>query len=208
MNTKEKEDLLQMLSDFDKDGKEGRSGRLSVIKGEGDKDFSISVTSEDDGEVEILKCASGELKVCRMYVDDLDVEEICDLILDKYKDLKKAKLVVLYFAPGKKGELRQIEDTLEGMQQLVDGYIEPLYLGDDYVAVCNEEGMINGMTFNRGVYPLGRDGERTGLFGPFFIVDSGWRSFEGTDESELSEYLESAEKSQEILLAMIPKRTK
>ncbi|MGM9614675.1 MAG: DUF3846 domain-containing protein [Oscillospiraceae bacterium] len=54
---------------------------------------------------------------------------------------------------------------LEQMQAVVGGLIQPIYPYEEPVAiVCNEEGIINGMPFNRSV-----PGGYGGVFGPFFI---------------------------------------
>jgi hypothetical protein len=44
--------------------------------------------------------------------------------------------------PGKPLEARKIPNTLEAMQQIVDGYIETFTIATDLVIVCNEEGRL------------------------------------------------------------------
>lgn len=61
------------------------------------------------------------------------------------------------------------EKELEGLEQMQaavgGGLIQPIYPYKEKVAiVCNEEGMIRGMEFNRSV-----TGGYGGVFGPFFI---------------------------------------
>ena len=47
----------------------------------------------------------------------------------------------------------EIENTLEKLQSLVDGYIECVYLpkDSDVILICNDEGKINNMPLNRDI---------------------------------------------------------
>lgn len=57
------------------------------------------------------------------------------------------------------------KNPLAEMQAAVGGLIEAIYPYEERVAiVCNEEGLINGMEFNRSV-----PGGYGGVFGPFFV---------------------------------------
>ena len=49
---------------------------------------------------------------------------------------------VLVKEPGKRWEKRNIENTLEALQEIVGGYIETLTLADDMVAIFDEEGRL------------------------------------------------------------------
>lgn len=49
---------------------------------------------------------------------------------------------VLVKEPGKRWEKRNIENTLEALQEIVGGYIETLTLTSDMVAIFDEEGRI------------------------------------------------------------------
>lgn len=61
---------------------------------------------------------------------------------------------------------------LHEMQAAVDGMIQAIYPFEDKVAVvCNEEGLINSLPFNRSV-----PGGYGGVFGTFFVC--------GTDEED------------------------
>lgn len=47
----------------------------------------------------------------------------------------------------------EIKGDLQSMQEIVGGYIEAIYPFDDEIAlVCNEEGKINGLPFNRFLF--------------------------------------------------------
>ena len=59
----------------------------------------------------------------------------------------------------------EFENTLEDKQLLVGGYIECVYpeKDDGVVFICNEEGKINGMKYNRDIgYDI--------IYGPFIII--------------------------------------
>ena len=78
---------------------------------------------------------------------------------------------VLVIEPHKKPYEKDVDHTLESLQGIVGGLIEPIYL-DDAASVVNEEGKINGLPFNRAL----RD-ERSRIldlmFGTFFYLRLG-----------------------------------
>lgn len=60
-----------------------------------------------------------------------------------------AKMVkVLVFPVGKAPEVREIDDSLESMQGIVGGYIEPVSVGNGLTLWCNEEGKVTGLPLN------------------------------------------------------------
>ena len=67
---------------------------------------------------------------------------------------KKDEITILMIRAGERPEEMTIENTLEAKQKLVGGYIEMYYLptDDDAVIICNEEGKINGLPLNRGIF--------------------------------------------------------
>lgn len=70
-------------------------------------------------------------------------------------------------------EIKDGADHLEQMQAIVGGLIEPIYPYHEEVAiVCNEEGLINGLPFNRSV-----PGGYGGVFGTFFVCGLGEEDF-------------------------------
>lgn len=91
--------------------------------------------------------------------------------VDTFKKIEpEEKISVVLVEPGKYPKLVEIEDTLEAMQETVDGYIEEYMPFDDEVAiVCNEEGKVNGLPLNRAVY--GENKEILDVIaGKFFIA--------------------------------------
>ena len=86
---------------------------------------------------------------------------------------------VLVVEPGYLPYEKEIPDTLDSdehlraLQEIVGGLIEPIYPYHEEVAiVCNEEGLINGLPFNRSV-----PGGYGGVFGTFFICGLGEEDF-------------------------------
>lgn len=96
-----------------------------------------------------------------------------ELIKNQNELSKKNTISVLLVKPGEQPKTINIEDTLEAMQGVVGGYIEEYMPFDDEVAIiCNEEGKISGLPYNRAIY-----GEEDGkkviqdiIAGPFFVA--------------------------------------
>ena len=59
---------------------------------------------------------------------------------------------ILVVEPERRPELREIDGSLESMQEIVGGLIQPVYPFDDPVAlVCNDEGKLMNLPANRGL---------------------------------------------------------
>ena len=72
------------------------------------------------------------------------------------------------------GHVCNISDSLQNLQKIVEGYIETLYLTDDVVVICNEEGLLKNLPNNMRIHDqelvgtiivcgFGADGELTDL---------------------------------------------
>lgn len=60
---------------------------------------------------------------------------------------------VIIVEPQKAPYVKEIENTLEAKQAIVDGWIEQLSLPkDNVVIILNEEGKINNLPYNRALY--------------------------------------------------------
>lgn len=108
---------------------------------------------------------------------------------------------VLVVEPGYLPYEKEIPDTLDSdehlraLQEIVGGLIEPIYPYHEEVAiVCNEEGLINGLPFNRSV-----PGGYGGVFGTFFICGLGEEDFCSLPP-ELMERFKKEFRNSEILL--------
>ena len=102
----------------------------------------------------------------------------------------RGTISVVLVEPGKFARTEDINCSLEGMQNIVGGYIEAYYPFEEEVCiVCNDEGKINGMKPNRAVY--GDDHEIMDIIaGPFFICDCSGESFGSLNDEQLKKYTE------------------
>ena len=97
---------------------------------------------------------------------------------------------VLLVEPGKEARLAEIGSDLKSLQAAVGGYIEAAYFFDDPVAlICNEEGKVYGMPYNRAVRDeAGRVQDI--IAGPFFVCGLGEESFCSLPKELQTKYLD------------------
>ena len=101
---------------------------------------------------------------------------------------------VLVVEPGYLPYEKEI-NGLEEMQAVVGGWIEAIYPYEEEVAiVCNDEGLINGLPFNRSV-----PGGYGGVFGTFFICGLGEEDFCSLP-ADLVERFKSEYQNSELLI--------
>lgn len=104
---------------------------------------------------------------------------------------------ILVVEPGYAPYEKEI-DGLEEMQATVGGLIQAIYPYEEKVAlVCNEEGLINGMEFNRSV-----EGGYQGVFGPFFVCGLSEDNFCSLTPEQMERYKKKFYKA-EILVAIV-----
>lgn len=61
-------------------------------------------------------------------------------------------MYILVVEPERRPEVKEIDGSLESMQEVVGGLIQALYLFDEPVAlVCNDEGKLMNLPANRGL---------------------------------------------------------
>ena len=97
---------------------------------------------------------------------------------------------VVMVEPGKEARLAEIGSDLKSLQAAVGGYIEAAYFFDDPVAlICNEEGKVYGMPYNRAVRDeAGRVQDI--IAGPFFVCGLGEESFCSLPKELQTKYLD------------------
>ena len=95
---------------------------------------------------------------------------------------------VLKVEPYQLPEVKAIDSGLSSLQHEVKGWIEATYPFEDPVAIiCNEEGKLNGMEFNRAIRD--ENGEvREIIAGPFLIVGLGEEDFTSLSEDMVQKY--------------------
>ena len=78
------------------------------------------------------------------------------------------KVQIVVVEPERRPEVREIEDSLTTMQQIVGGLIQPIYLDDSVSLICNDEGKLMNLPANRGLRD--EDGQMYDIvFGTFFL---------------------------------------
>ena len=79
---------------------------------------------------------------------------------------------VLVVEPERRPEVREIEDSLKAMQEIVGGLIQPIYPFDEPVAlICNDEGKMINLPMNRGLRD--KDGQIYDIVsGVFFLCSA------------------------------------
>ena len=97
---------------------------------------------------------------------------------------------VVMVEPGKEARLAEIGSDLKSLQSAVGGYIEAAYFFDDPVElICNEEGKVYGMPYNRAVRDeAGRVQDI--IAGPFFVCGLGEESFCSLPKELQAKYLD------------------
>ena len=105
--------------------------------------------------------------------------------------MKTRKFKALFMEVGEEPKFIEVVDKLENLQALVDGFIESVYLGENLVVICNEEGKLNGMQGNRRI---GNDV----IAGPFFIVGEDGDEFRSLTDEEVKESLKRFAEPEEI----------
>ena len=95
---------------------------------------------------------------------------------------------VLKVEPYQLPEVKEIDSRLSSLQHEVEGWIEATYPFEDPVAIiCNEEGKLNGMEYNRAIRD--ENGEvREIIAGPFLIVGLGEEDFTSLSEDMVQKY--------------------
>ncbi len=107
---------------------------------------------------------------------------------------KSPFIKVVMIEPGKLARSTEINPTLENLQKAVGGLIQTYYPFEEMVCiVCNDEGKINGMELNRGIY--GDDGKLQDIIaGTFFICDCSGERFESLSSEQIERFTKQFEK--------------
>ena len=90
---------------------------------------------------------------------------------------------VLVCEPHKRPYVKDIEHTLENLQEIVGGYIQAIYPFEDNAAiVCNEEGLHIGLELNRNVEGYGP------IVGTFFVCGLTEDDFTSLTDEQIGRY--------------------
>ncbi len=154
-------------SEMDIDSLDGIFSKFNLYSPPDYKGRSVSVS-------DVIEISDGDvIQKGFYYVDSVGFKKIdfdkslCSTLEDKEGT---EKISVLLIEPNKYPKEIKIEDSLEAMQELVDGHIEEYMPFDDEVAIiCNEEGKARKLSPNRAIYT--KDKEMVDVIcGKFFIA--------------------------------------
>ena len=81
---------------------------------------------------------------------------------------------VIYKAPERDPEIRDIPNTLEELKAAVGGYIETVTVASDARIICNEEGRLQGLPYNCHICGVS-------FVGPVLIVGTSGEEFTDLD---------------------------
>ena len=95
--------------------------------------------------------------------------------------MKSSTITVLKIEPGQPPIVKEVGNDLKSLQAEVEGLIECIYIGENEIAVVNEEGKLNGMLPNRR---MGSDI----ICGPFFICGDDGEDFTSLSKENISKY--------------------
>ena len=91
---------------------------------------------------------------------------------------------------------KEVPDKLENLQAIVGGHIQAIYPFQDHVAlVCNEDGIGEGLEFNRMI----PERQYGGIFGTFFICGLGEENFISLTPEQMKTYKKRFQKAEVIL---------
>ena len=142
--------------------------------------YQISYIFEEDP---FLNQYAEESMSVEDYVNYLEALGCHDI---KVEELPEENIRVLVVEPWKDPEVRTIENSLEGIQQIVQGYIECVTLhdkaGENLVLICNEEGKIMNLPMNANVPEI-----NDVIFGTFLIASTDRDEFASLTDGQIFE---------------------
>lgn len=103
------------------------------------------------------------------------------------------KIKVLIIEPQKIPYVKEIENVLEELQNIVGGYIEPIYqemtANDNIMLIANEEGKPLNLPFNRFVRGGLDNMPMSTIRGTFFLVSSEGEDFVSLPDDMIQKYM-------------------
>jgi len=103
---------------------------------------------------------------------------------------------ILYKEPGKAPRTMVIAQDLGIMQQLVDGYIEPIRISDKTVLIVNEEGKLRKMDPN---FILAVEDKVELIVGPAIFCGENGEDFASLPKDELDQIMDCLKKGDFVL---------
>ena len=104
------------------------------------------------------------------------------------------KLNAVIVRPQKTATIEEIDNDLKTLQSIVGGNIEQICpWEDDIVILCNEDGKVNGLMYNRGLYDEGGNILEL-IAGTFVVVGLGEENYRSLTEEEAEKYYQEFRK--------------
>ena len=104
--------------------------------------------------------------------------------------MKKIKILIV--EPKKVPYVSEIEDSLEAMQKIVGGSIEPIYqemtANDHVILIANEEGKLKNLLHNRFIRGGLQNIPMSVVRGTFFLVSSEGNNFVSLSDEMIEKY--------------------
>ena len=114
---------------------------------------------------------------------------------------KEETIRVILLEPHQMARTVEVKNTLEDLQALVKGNIEPFYpFAEEVCFICNDEGKINGMEPNRAIYDEDHNMIDV-LFGPGFICGCSGENFGSLSDEQIERYTEMFKRPEYIFKA-------
>lgn len=151
---------------------------------------SVRKTAVDTVAVEADSLEEAEEKVMeRFYSGEYGFPPDAETDFDfEASEAKPEKIKVLLLEPGKIARVAEIGTSLEELQEVVGGCIETAYyFKDPVILVVNDEGKINGMPLNRGVYDKNKKLIDI-IAGPAFLCRDAEASFGSLTDEQIRKY--------------------
>ena len=156
------------------------------------KKFEVTITETLKKKVEVEAETQEEAE--QIVTDDwykgehiLDADNFSGVVFDA-KEYEPEKIKVVLLEPGKVARAAEIDATLEGMQSVVGGLIQPGYYFEEPVCcVVNEEGKMIGLDLNRGIYDENKQLIDI-IAGTAFICDCSGENFGSLTEEQIKKY--------------------
>ena len=115
--------------------------------------------------------------------------------------MKEETIRVVLLEPHQMARTVEVKNTLEDLQALVKGNIEPFYpFAEEVCFICNDEGKINGMEPNRAINDEDHNMIDV-LFGPGFICGCGGENFGSLSDEQIERYTEMFKRPEYIFKA-------
>jgi len=104
------------------------------------------------------------------------------------EEVREEKIKVILLEPNKLARVEEIDATLEGMQKIVGGDIEPGYYFEEPVCcIVNGEGKMIGLDLNRGVYDENKNLIDI-IAGTAFVCDCSGENFGSLNDEQIKNY--------------------